>query len=300
MDVVTGAFSFTGRYLARHLLERGRQVRTLTGHPDRDDPFAGAVEAAGFHFDAPRQLEEQLCGVETLYNTYWIRFERGEETFARTLQRTGVLLAAAARAGVGRVVHFSSSGADPESDLAYFRAKGEAEEMVAGAGLAYTILRPTLLFGKESLLFNNLAWMLRRLPVFAIGGRGDYSLQPIHVGDVAEFAIGCAAAGGNRVVAVGGPEVLSFNQLVETLARAVDSRARIIHVSRERLLQMGRLFGGMVDDTLLTGDELEALTRTLLVADTVPEGARSCRQWLQHTGPDLGRSYRSSKELFQD
>lgn len=298
VDVVTGAFSFTGRYLAQELLERGHQVRTLSGHPDREAPFAGTVPASGFHFDDPAGLRDQFRDARTLYNTYWIRFEQGQETFAQTLERTRILVQAASEAGVARVVHFSSSGADPDSELAYFRAKGEAERLVAGAGMAYTIIRPTLLFGQESLLFNNLAWMLRHLPVFAIPGDGEYSLQPLHVADLARFAVELALAGENRIVAVGGPEVLSFNQVVTALAQAVDSHARIVHVAPKRLLQLGRLFGGMVDDTLLTADELEALRRNLLVAEQVPEDARSCRRWLQEAGPNLGDSYRSSKEYF--
>src|SRR5512134_197749 len=189
LDVVTGAFSFTGKYIARRLLALGRQVKTFTGHPGREHPFGNAVTAMPFQFEDPDALRDGLADAHTLYNTYWIRFEHGRMTFARAVAHTAALLDAARQAGVRRVVHISVAHADEASPYPYFRAKGDGERLVRDSGISYAILRPTVLFGTEGILFNNIAYMLRRFPAFAIPGKGDYRLQPIYVDDLAELAV---------------------------------------------------------------------------------------------------------------
>jgi NADH dehydrogenase len=118
MDVVTGAFSFTGRYVAARLLELSREVRTLTRHPQTASPFGARVEAFPLDFDLDT-LTERLRGADTLYNTYWIRSPRGTVTFERVLDDTVTLLSAARKAGVRRVVQLSVSNASASSTLPY-------------------------------------------------------------------------------------------------------------------------------------------------------------------------------------
>jgi NADH dehydrogenase len=103
---VTGAFSYSGKYIAKRLLARGEEVITLTGHPDRPDPFGGKVKAYPLDFDEAR-MTRSLQGVEVLVNTYWVRFDKGENTQPRAVENTRRLVSAAKAAGVKRIVHIS-------------------------------------------------------------------------------------------------------------------------------------------------------------------------------------------------
>jgi len=295
-SVITGAFSFTGKYIARQLLALGVPVKTLTGHPHRAHPFGQAIPAMPFHFDDPQALAASLAGAGTLYNTYWIRFEHGRMTFAKTIANTATLLAAARQAGVRRVVHVSIVHADESSPYAYFRAKGEAERLVRESGLSYAILRPTVLFGDESILFNNIAWMLRRFPAFAVAGKGDYKLQPIFVGDLAEMAVTAAQKEQPMILEAGGPETFCYEELLRFMARAIGSHARLLHIRAERVLQMTRMIGGLVGDVVLTRDEIDGLMQGLLVAAPPPAGHTRFRNWLKRHAAEIGVRYFSEIE----
>ena len=187
LDVVTGAFSFTGRYIAEALLERGRKVRTLTRRPDPSHPLAGRVEEAPLVFDDG--LAESLRGADTLYNTYWVRFERGPATFDRAVANIEALVLAAASVGVRRIVHVSVANAEHTSPYPYFRGKAQAEDLVRAAGPSHAIVRPTLTYGPGDILVNNIAWALRRVPVFLLPGDGRFDVQPVSVTDVARLAV---------------------------------------------------------------------------------------------------------------
>jgi len=181
--VITGAFSFTGRYATRILLERGYAVRTLTNHPptrdrSRTDPFAGQVKVFPYNFDRPVELRHHLLGATTLINTYWVRFPRGKMTFETAVHNSCTLIAAAKDAGIRRIVHVSIANPSLDSRLRYYRGKAQVERAVAESGLDYTILRPAVIFGAEDILINNIAWLVRRFPVFAIPGDGQYGVRP--------------------------------------------------------------------------------------------------------------------------
>ncbi|MBM3153019.1 MAG: NAD-dependent epimerase/dehydratase family protein, partial [Chloroflexi bacterium] len=160
---VTGAFSYSGKYITHRLLAQGHEVITLTGHPDRPDPFGGKVKAFPLDFEAA-SLTRNLRGVDTLYNTYWIRFDQGGNTQPRAVTNTRILVQAAKAAGVRRMVHISITNPSTDSHLPYFSGKAANEQAVIESGIGYTILRPTVLFGKEDILINNIAWLLRRFP----------------------------------------------------------------------------------------------------------------------------------------
>ena len=186
---VTGAFSYSGKYIARRLLERGEEVFTLTNHPNRPDPFNGKIKALPLNFANEAELTQSLRGTDVLVNTYWIRFDKGSNTQPKAVENTKILVDAAAKAGVKRIVHISITNPSPASHLPYFWGKAANEKAVIDSGMSYAILRPTVLFGKEDILINNIAWLLRRLPVFGLPGNGSYKLSPVYVDDLAQMAV---------------------------------------------------------------------------------------------------------------
>lgn len=291
LDVVTGAFSYTGRHIAEALLARGRRVRTLTRQPHPSHPLAARVEVARLAFDDV--LAESLRGADTLYNTYWVRFERGETTFARAVDNTARLVAAAKRAGVRRVVHVSVANADPSSPFPYFRGKAQTEEVVRGSGLSYAIVRPTLVFGPEDILVSNIAWGLRHVPFFLIAGDGSYEVQPVSVRDAASICVEAGAGEEDSVLDAAGPVRWSFEDFVLLIARAVGSRAWIKRASPTIALGAGRIAGLALRDVLLTRDELDALMAGLLVSDEPPRGRDRFDAWVRENASVLGRRYSS-------
>jgi NADH dehydrogenase len=292
LDVVTGAFSYTGRHIAQALLERGRELRTLTRRPaDASHPLAGRVEWRPLVFDD--SLVESLAGADTLYNTYWVRFERGETTFAHAVENTRALFAAAARANVRRVVHVSVTSPRPDSPFPYFRGKAETEEALRESGLSFGIVRPTLVFGPNDILLGNIAWALRRLPVFLIAGDGRYEVQPVSVCDTARICVEAGEADEDVVVDAAGPERLSYDALVRLVARATGARARILHAPATLALRVARAAGVLLRDVVITREELAALRAGLLVSSEAPRGTDRIGPWLEEHGTELGRTYTS-------
>jgi NADH dehydrogenase len=295
-DVVTGALGFTGRYITRRLLSAGRSVKTLTDHPKRENPFGDQVAIVPFNFDRPDKLVESLQGASTLYNTYWIRFERGETTYKKAVENSRTLFVAAKNAGIRRLVHVSIINASADSRFDYFRTKAFVEEAVMDSGLSYAILRPTVLFGQEDILINNIAFLLRRAPMFAVFGSGKYHVQPVHVNDLAELAVDAAGADQNMIVDAVGPEIHTFDELVRLIARTVGSRARIIYISPQRASYFTKLIGRMVGDIVLTQDEIDGMVANLLVSDAPPKGHTRLSDWLARHADTVGRDYHSELE----
>ena len=292
-DIVTGAFGYSGKYIARRLLEMGRGVRTLTAHPNRQNPLHDQIEVARLEFGDPAKLAESMRGATTLYNTYWVRFPRGEVTYEKAVENTRILFNAARAAGVRRIVHTSITNPSLDSPLGYFKGKAEIENFLAGLGVSYAILRPTVLFGQEDVLINNVAWILRHLPAFALPGTGDYRLQPVYVDDFAELAVRCGLQDGDLTLDAAGPEVFSFRELVKFLAGLVGSRARMVEISPGVALFLSRLVGLAVRDVLLTRDELAGLMAGLLVSKNPPTCKTRLSEWSERHADLLGRKYAS-------
>jgi uncharacterized protein YbjT (DUF2867 family) len=229
LHVATGAFGYSGRYIAQRLLERGHRVRTLTNSVDRVNPLQGCVEAVPYHFDEPDRLTESLRGAAVLYNTYWVRFNHRTFTHGEAVENTRRMFQAAQRAGVSRIVHVSITNPSEDSKLEYFHGKAVLERALRETGIPHTILRPTVLFGKEDILINNIAWILRRLPVFGVFGDGRYKLQPIYVDDLAQLAVEQGAATGTRTIDAIGPETFTYRELVLTKT-LVDLLCKILGV----------------------------------------------------------------------
>lgn len=292
-DVVTGAFGYSGKYITERLLAGGRNVRTLTGHPDRPNPFGDRVSVFPFNFDKPAALVESLRGADTLFNTYWVRFARGGTTFDVAIENTKTLLQAAKEAGVRKIVHVSITNPSKDSPLPYFRGKALLERAIIDSGLSYAIIRPTVIFGREDILINNIAWLLRRFPVFAVPGSGDYRLQPVFVEDVAGMAVKAARDAEDTIIDAVGPETFTFNELVRLIAGKIGKKARTVHVPESMALFASRVIGYVVDDVVLTRDEVAGLTSGLLVSDSPPTGSTRLSEWLGDNADVLGRRYAS-------
>jgi len=293
VDVVTGAFGYTGKYIAQQLLAAGKRVKTLTGHPDRENPFGERVSVSPFSFEDPQKLREALAGATTLYNTYWVRFPRGKTTYDLAVANTMKLLRAAEEAGVRRIVHISITNPSEDSPFPYFRGKAILERAIEGSRLSYAILRPAVIFGDEGILIHNIAWFLGRFPIFAIPGKGDYRLQPIFVEDLAELAVRLGSEDGNRIVDAVGPETFTFEELVRLVAEKVGRRARMVHLPPGLALLLSRLAGLLVGDVVLTRDEVDGLMANLLVSEHPPTGKTRLSDWLERNKDRLGIEYQS-------
>jgi uncharacterized protein YbjT (DUF2867 family) len=293
-DVVTGAYSYTGRYIAKRLTAVGRRVRTLTrSRPGQADP---RIEAVPYSFDDFDRLVDHLRGAETLYNTYWARFERDEMTFEQAIRNSTKLFEAARKADVERIVHVSITNPSPASTLPYFRGKALVEKALVEVGLPFVIVRPTVVFGKEDVLINNIAFLLRRLPVFGIAGDGRYRLRPVHVDDVARLCVEGAQDADNAVVEAVGPETLSFKEMVEHIRDAVGSPARLIHLPPSLVALCAKVVGWGLKDVLLTADELAGVMTELVTSDSPTTGKIFFSEWISKNGEELGREYVSELE----
>jgi uncharacterized protein YbjT (DUF2867 family) len=287
LDVVTGAFSYTGSFVARRLLDDGVRVRTLTRRVDPASPLHGKVETAPLQFADRAALVESLRGARCLYNTYWVRFERGGTTFDRAVRNSALLFEAAAEAGVERIVHVSVTNPSEDSPLPYFRGKAQVERVLAAAGPAHAIVRPTLVFGPRDILVNNIAWILRRFPFFVVPGAGSGRVQPVSAEDVAEIAVTTTAG----TVDAAGPEEYTFDELVRAIGAAIGCRRRLVHAPPRVALALGAAVSAARRDVILTRDEVEGLQASLLVSPDPPRGRESFREWLERNGASLGRAY---------
>ncbi len=300
LDVVTGAFGFTGRHIAQRLLDTGRTVRTLTGRMHirgtPADPFGGRVEAVPFNFDSPVALADSLSGIDTLYNTYWVRFSSGEVTFDKAVENSRNLVRAAREAGVRRMVHISITNPSVDSHLPYFRGKALVEEAIRDSGLSYAIIRPALVFGEGDILLNNVAWALRRFPFFPVAGDGHYRAQPVYVEDLAALAVSAAEEPENVILDAVGPEIYTFDELVLMMEKYVGSRAKLTHMPPSLTLYLSRIVGYFVRDVVLTRDELVGLTANLLVSTEEPRAATLFSEWMEANGAKLGAAYASEMD----
>jgi uncharacterized protein YbjT (DUF2867 family) len=293
LHAVTGAFGYSGRYIAQRLLQVGRQVITLTNSPRRPNPFGERVRSFPLSFDRPDELAATLAGVDVLYNTYWVRFNDRHFTHEQGVRNTMTLFEAARRAGVKRVVHVSITNPSEDSLLEYFRGKARLERALRESGLGHSILRPAVLFGREDILINNIAWALRRFPCFAVFGDGDYRLQPIFVDDLAELAAREGEQRTNRTVNAIGPEVFTYRELVKAVGEAIGKRRVVFSVTPGLGCAMGRLIGWWVRDKFITREEIQGLMDGLLFVDGPAPAKTRLTDWMTANRDTLGRRYAS-------
>jgi NADH dehydrogenase len=336
--VITGAFSYTGRYTTRLLLERGHRVRTLTNHPPTKksppsrkksekagttpasphpfdelrslragsvaesatrvgqpctDPFGGRVEAFPYNFHRPEELRRTLEGASALINTYWVRFPHGKASFDSAVKNSRILIDAARGAGVRRIVHVSIANPSLESTLGYYRGKALVEQAIEQSGLSYAILRPTVIFGAEDILINNIAWFVRWLPVFGVPGSGEYGVRPIYVGDMARLLADAVAGSGNNVANAVGPETFRFEELVRLIGKAMKRRVRLVHVPKFAAYLATLVTGWVVRDVVLTWEEYGGLMGNLLAPEGASVGETRLSEWLGQNAAHIGTRYAS-------
>lgn len=289
---VTGAFSYSGKYITKRLLERGEEVITLTGHSNRPDPFNGQVKTFPLDFDETG-MTKSLQGVDVLVNTYWVRFDKGDNTQPRAVENTRILVNAAKAAGVKRIVHISIANPSADSHLPYYWGKAANEKAVIESGLSYAILRPTVLVGKEDILINNIAFLLRRLPVFALPGDGSYGIQPVYVDDLAELAVEGVYSNHDYVMDAVGPDVFTFKEMVELIGEKIGSKRPLIPVPPRLALLAAQFLSLFVNDVLLTPEEVDGLMAGLLVSSEPPRCETRLSDWLEDNKDTVGKKYAS-------
>ena len=293
IHAVTGAYGYSGKYIAHRLLDKGHRVITLTNSIHRDNPFGKKVRAYPFNFDNPHKLTQSLKAVSVLYNTYWVRFNHNMFTQADAVRNTITLFNAAKEAGVRKIVHISITNPSEDSHLEYFRGKAKLEKALTDTALSYSIIRPTVLFGKEDILINNIAWALYKLPVFAVFGDGHYRLQPIYVDDLAELAVEHGEKEENSIINAIGPETFTYRELVQTIGRIIGRRRPIISAPPALVYIAGRIISQVVNDVLITREEIEGLMSNLLYVNSPPTGKTRLTDWIEEHTKSLGKQYTS-------
>jgi nucleoside-diphosphate-sugar epimerase len=293
IHTVTGAFGYSGKYIARRLLDNGHIVHTLTNSTHRQNPFGDQITVHPFNFDQPKALAKSLEGVTALYNTYWVRFNHKLFTHADAVRNTKTLFTAAKEAGVERIVHVSITNPSAEFNLEYFSGKAELEEALINSGLSYAILRPAVLFGREDVLINNIAWTLRHLPLFGVFGDGRYGIQPIHVDDLAQLAIAQGESRDNVIINAIGPESFTFKGLVAEIGRIIGKERPILSLPPRLAYAATRVVGWFVGDVFLTWEEVQGLMAGTLAVDAPPAGETKLTDWARKHAATLGKQYTS-------
>ena len=300
IHAVTGAFGYSGRYIASRLLDEGHRVMTLTGSVDRRSELAQKVDVFPLDFRRRENLTEALEGVSTLYNTYWVRFNHRLFNHEHAVANSNILFEAAKSAGVERVVHISITNPSIASPLSYFKGKAQVEQALRNSGLSYAIFRPAVLFGREDILLNNIAWALRRLPVFGLFGDGSYKLSPIFVDDLAAAAVDYGKTTECVVMDAVGPETFTYRGLVDSVAKTIGVNRPIVGLPGWLAWIMGYLVGKVHRDVMITMDEVRGLTSGLLYVESEPLGSTHLSEWVRSHRQTLGRSYTSEMARRKD
>ena len=290
---VTGAFGYSGKYITERLLKKGITVKTLTNSMYRFNTFKEEIEVCPFNFDNPEKLKDSLKGVDVLYNTYWIRFNCNMFSMNDAVKNSYVLFKSAKEAGVKRIVHISITNPSLESGLEYFMEKAMLEKKLAETGIPYSILRPAVLFGKEDILINNIAWVLRKFPVFGIFGNGRYKIQPIYVDDLAKLAVDEGGKTGNRTINAIGPETFTFMELVQMIARKLNKKRLILPLPPGLALIAAYIIQKLTGDILITREELKGLMSGYLAVDSKPVGKVKLSEWIEENAETVGLHYTS-------
>ena len=294
IHAVTGAFGYSGKYIARQLLDKGHKVRTLTNSIHRDNPFGNSIAVYPCNFDNPKKLTESLKGVSVLYNTYWVRFNYKTFTFASAVTNSTTLFNCAKQAGVERVVHLSVTNPSEETHLEYFHGKAAVEKALRETGISYSILRPSIFFGgKEDILINNIAWILRKFPVFGVFGDGNYRLHPIYIDDLAKLAVEQGRNRENTIIDAIGPETFTYKGLVQEIGKIIGKKKPIISIPPKIGCIVGSIIGKIVGDILITREEIEGLMADLLYVDSPPAGKTKFADWAKEHAESLGKHYAS-------
>ena len=293
MDIVTGSFGYIGKYITQELLQSGRSVCTITTHPEKFNPFGEKVKSYPYNFDNPSKLIETLSGCDVLFNTYWVRFNYKNWSFEKALTNTHILFDCAKRAGVRKIVHISVTNPNEMDDLPYYKGKALQEKALRENGISYSIVRPTLVFGKEDILVNNIAWTIRKFPFVPIFGSGDYRIQPVFVKDLASIAVDCVNNHDSMVMDAIGPESFSYREFIQLIARILQRNIYLVSTTPGFGIFLGKIISLFVKDVVLTEDELKGLMVNKLTSSQKPNGETLFSEWLKENRETIGTSYTS-------
>ncbi len=308
--IITGALSYSGRYIAALAHERGWKLHSLEGARSFQRANEYDLPITLFDWEDPQKagrVEEAMQACDVFVNTYWRRPTAGDDATKIAEQHCYELFSAAKKAGVKRIVHISVAHADAQSELPYFRHKGRVEAYLKELGIPCTVLRPAMLFGdsaEESILMNNWSWCLRHSPVAGLIGDGSALIHPLHVRDLAEMVVTEAAREDSEAwsaYAAVGKECLSLRETTECLIEAMDLHHRLIlpmprWVAATSARFLARLAGGV---QLFESEEIESLLAGYLAypKGSLPQSERWIEappihrftEWLHQEGNALGR-----------
>jgi len=214
-------------------------------------------------------------------------------SFEQAIANTKTLFACAKQAGIAKIIHISVTNPLESDSLPYYAGKARQELLLKESGASWCIIRPTLVFGAEDILLNNIAWLVRSFPVMPIFGKGDYRLQPVFVEDLASIAVDCARRTEGQTVDAIGPETFTYRELVRLIASKIGRRRLLLNMPPGLGILLGRMIGLCLGDVILTRDELRGLMANKLTSEQEPNGATALSQWLADHKDTVGRRYTS-------
>jgi len=261
--LVTGATGFIGRYVVAALAEAGFAVCALA-HVGREQTVARpGVEVVQGSVTAPDSLRHAVGRVDALVHLVAVIRERPPDvTFQRiNVEGTPVVVRAAREAGVRHLVHLSALGAQDTPRLRYLYSKWQGEQEVRGGGVPFTILRPSIVFGDGDEFFVTLAGLVRAFPVVPIAGDGANKFQPIAVTDVARCVVQCLQEGRHvgQLYEIGGPERLTYDDIITLLARILGVRRWRIHIPVPVLRAQAAVIERLLARPPITSEQLKYL-----------------------------------------
>ncbi len=251
MILITGGTGFVGKNLIKELLKDDRSVRCLVRNPQRAAELgkAGCELVRGDVTDASSVLEAVTPPVDTVIHLVGILVESSKAKFRDVhVEGTRNVVSACRSRGVKRYVHVSALGTRKDAASVYHRTKWEAEEIVRSSGLAYTIFRPSVIFGAEDRFTNVLGCAIRLSPLIMVPGGGRNRMQPVFVKDVVAALASSVAMpeAHGRVFELGGPDVFTFDSIVDAVAATLGKKRRKLHVP----MPLARLGAAFLEATL--------------------------------------------------
>ena len=294
--LVTGAFSFTGSFISRELLKSNDEISTFTNHPNENKEYFSQVRVFPYCFNEYQKMVDYLKDISIVINTYWIRFPKRGVTWENAISNSKILFDACRDAGVGKIIHISVTNPSLKSPYPYFKGKARVEDYLRSCNVQYVIIRPALIFSEGDILINNMAWIMRRSPVFGIFGSGKFKVQPISQEDLAKIVVQNVNSDlkNNSIIDAIGPETLEFKQLLRLITDSTGSKTLILPFwgyLKWIPFVFSKLFGYLLRDVLLTRHEMNALIDNLLLTDSPSLGSQSIKKWLKENGDELGKFY---------
>ncbi len=288
---VTGAFGYSGKYVAKILLKKNIKVMTLTNSMHKNNPFGGKIEVKPLDFKNQLNLEKSLIGTNTLINTYWVRFNHKKFNHNKAVENSKILFNSAKNAGVNKIVHVSITNPNIKSELEYFKGKAELENYLKNIKIKHSIVRPAVLFGGKDILINNIAWMIRKLPVMGVFGKGDYKIQPIYVKDFAEILVKESLNSENKIINAIGPESFTYIELIKTIMQIIEIKKPVLKVRPVIAYIVGKIIGKIKNDVTITKPEIRGLMQNLLYVNSAPTGKTKLTDWAKQNKKTIGKKY---------